>query len=131
MLWGQSIKMYTNHKNLVRDVLGLTCYRVYLWQLRLEEYGPKGIYIKGADNIVADAISWLDFDKKIKTYNINAQVCNMGLVQFFNGCVTKTTKSKALKTDNMYIPIGTGTFVNQLESARAKYSTITFISCEK
>jgi len=29
MLWGQRLKVYTDHKNLVRDVLGLTCDRVY------------------------------------------------------------------------------------------------------
>ncbi len=29
MLWGQQIKVYTNHKNLARDGLGLTSDRVY------------------------------------------------------------------------------------------------------
>ncbi len=29
MLWGQQIKVYTNHKNLTRDGLGLTSDRVY------------------------------------------------------------------------------------------------------
>ncbi len=57
MLWGQDIKVYTDHKNLTRDVLGLTSYRVYCWRLLLEEYAPKIIYIKGIYNTVADAIS--------------------------------------------------------------------------
>jgi hypothetical protein len=46
MLWGQNIMVYTDHKNLTRDALGLTSDRVYWWQLLLEEYAPEIIYIK-------------------------------------------------------------------------------------
>eukprot|EP00804_Cyclotella_cryptica_P021733 CCRYP_012886-RA/>CCRYP_012886-RA protein AED:0.36 eAED:0.36 QI:0/0/0/1/0/0/2/0/222 len=60
MLWGQSIVVYTDHKNLMQDELGLTCDRVYHWRLLLEEY-PEIVYIKGIHNTVADAISHLDF----------------------------------------------------------------------
>ncbi len=56
MLWGQNIKVYTDHKNLTRDALGLTSDRVYHWQLLLEEYAPKIIYIKWNHNTVVDAI---------------------------------------------------------------------------
>jgi hypothetical protein len=56
MLWGQSIKVLTDHKNLTRDALGLTSARVYQWRLLLEEYAPKIIYIKGIHNTVADTI---------------------------------------------------------------------------
>jgi hypothetical protein len=47
MLWGQSIKVYTDHKNLIRMALGMTSDRVYQWRLLLEEYRPKIVYIKG------------------------------------------------------------------------------------
>ncbi len=57
MLWGQDIKVYTDHKNLTRDALGLTSDRVHRWQLLLEEYAPKIIYIKRFHNTVAYAIS--------------------------------------------------------------------------
>jgi hypothetical protein len=57
MLWGQHIKVYTDHKNLIRDALGLTSNRVYQWRLLLEEYAPEIVYIKGIHNTVADAIS--------------------------------------------------------------------------
>jgi hypothetical protein len=60
MLWGQSIVVYTDHKNLTQDALGLTSDRVYRWRLLLEEYGPEIIYIKGIHNTVADAISRLE-----------------------------------------------------------------------
>jgi hypothetical protein len=32
MLWGQDIKVYTDHKHLTRDALGLTSDRVYRWR---------------------------------------------------------------------------------------------------
>jgi hypothetical protein len=47
MLWGQDIKVFTDHKNLTRDALGLTSDRVYHWWLLLEEYAPKIIYVIG------------------------------------------------------------------------------------
>eukprot|EP00804_Cyclotella_cryptica_P014040 CCRYP_002518-RA/>CCRYP_002518-RA protein AED:0.39 eAED:0.39 QI:0/0/0/1/0/0/2/0/150 len=31
ILWGQQIKVYTYHKNLIQDALGLTSDRVYRW----------------------------------------------------------------------------------------------------
>jgi hypothetical protein len=43
MLWGQDIKVYSDHKNLTRDALGLTSDKVYHWQLLLEEDAPEKI----------------------------------------------------------------------------------------
>jgi hypothetical protein len=51
-----------DHKNLMRDALGLTLDQVYRRRLQLEEYGPKIIHIKGIHNTIADAISWLEYD---------------------------------------------------------------------
>ena len=56
MLWG----VYTDHKNLVRDALGITSDWEYRWRLLLEEYGPKIVYIKGIHNTIADVNSWLE-----------------------------------------------------------------------
>jgi hypothetical protein len=69
MLWGQSIKVYTDHKNLTRDALGLTSDRVHRWRLLLEEYAPEIVYIKGVHNTVADAISRLDYDPTLNSTN--------------------------------------------------------------
>ncbi len=65
MLWGQSIKVYADHTNLIRDALGMTLDRVYQWRLLLEEYGPEFVYIKGIHNTVADAISRLEHDPSV------------------------------------------------------------------
>ena len=73
MLWGQKIKVYTDHKNLMRDALGLTSDRVYRWRLLLEEYGPEIIWIKGIHNAVADALSRLDYDPTKNTSEMTPQ----------------------------------------------------------
>jgi hypothetical protein len=61
MIWGQNIKVFTDHANLMRDALGLTSDQVYQWRLLLEEYGPMIIYIKGIHNTMADAVSQLEY----------------------------------------------------------------------
>jgi hypothetical protein len=78
MLWGLSIKVFTDHTNLMRDALGLTADRVYQWRLLLEEYGPKIVYFKGIHNIVADAISLLEYDPSV---NLTAEVYFMTKVK--------------------------------------------------
>ena len=70
MLWGQRIKVYTDHKNLMQDALGFTSDRVYHWRLLLEEYGPEIVYIKGIHNTVADAISCLEYTS-VKSDKVN------------------------------------------------------------
>jgi hypothetical protein len=71
MLWGQDIKVFTDHKNLTRDALCLTSNRVYRWRLLLEEYVPNIIYIKGIHDTAADAILQLEYDPKLNTTNNN------------------------------------------------------------
>ena len=62
MLWGQTLKVYTDHSNLTKYALGSTSDRIYRWRQLIEEYGPEIIYIKGIHNLVADAISRLEYD---------------------------------------------------------------------
>ena len=61
MLWGQKLMVFTDHKKLIQDALGLTSDSVYWWMLLIEEDGPKIVHINGIDNNVANAISRLDF----------------------------------------------------------------------
>eukprot|EP00804_Cyclotella_cryptica_P016236 CCRYP_005727-RA/>CCRYP_005727-RA protein AED:0.31 eAED:0.31 QI:0/-1/0/1/-1/1/1/0/226 len=56
MLWGRRLRVYTDHKNLIQDALGLTSDRILL----LKEFGPKIVYIKGTHITVANAIFHLD-----------------------------------------------------------------------
>jgi hypothetical protein len=65
MLWGQTIKVYTDYKNLTQDAFGLSSDRVYHWWLLLEEFAPEIVYIIGIHNTVADAISWLDYNPAV------------------------------------------------------------------
>jgi len=62
MLLGQTIKVFTDHKNLVHDHFNMD--RVMRWRLLLEEFGPQLTHIKGANNIVADALSGLDISEE-------------------------------------------------------------------
>ena len=64
ILLGQQIKIYTDHKNLTFTQFNTE--RVMRWRMVLEEYGPELIYIKGQDNVVADALSRLDLLPDIK-----------------------------------------------------------------
>ncbi len=65
MLWGQNIKVFTDHANLMRDALGSTLDRVYQWRLLLEEYKPKIVCIKRIHNTVADTVLQLEYDPSV------------------------------------------------------------------
>ena len=51
ILIGQKIIVHTNHKNLVYKTFNTKC--VIHWLLLIKEFGPKLLYIKGEENIVA------------------------------------------------------------------------------
>ena len=58
ILIGHKIIVYTDHKNLTCK--NFNTERVMRWRLILEEFGPELRYIKGEDNVVADALSRLN-----------------------------------------------------------------------
>jgi hypothetical protein len=62
ILLGHEIEVHTDHKNLVYKHFNTE--RVMRWRLLLEEFGPKLLYIKGANNIVADALSRLELTEE-------------------------------------------------------------------
>jgi hypothetical protein len=94
MLWGQHIKVYTDHKNLTWDALGLTLDRVYWWRLILEEYGSEIVYIKGIHNTVADAISRLEYVSP-DTPSKDAMMCQSWMTFSKRWCKYKLTKITA------------------------------------
>ncbi|MGH7974221.1 MAG: reverse transcriptase/ribonuclease H family protein, partial [bacterium] len=61
ILLGQQLVVFTDHKNLIHNTP--TTDRVMRWRLLLEEYAPEIKYIKGANNLVADALSRLATDE--------------------------------------------------------------------
>jgi len=58
ILLGQRIHVYGDHKNLTYKNFNTD--RVLRWRLILEEFSPELIYIKGQNNVIADALSCLD-----------------------------------------------------------------------
>ena len=58
ILLGQQIRIYTDHENLTYKKFNSE--RVMRWRLYIEEYSPDLQYVKGENNVVADALSRLD-----------------------------------------------------------------------
>jgi len=70
ILLGHKIIVHTDHKNLTCK--NFNTERVMRWRLVLEEFGPELHYIKGEDNVVADALSRLEMmslEEFQETYN--------------------------------------------------------------
>ena len=62
ILLGQQIKVHTDHENLTYKKFNSD--RVMRWRLYIEEYSPDLYYIKGGNNVMADALSRLDIDEE-------------------------------------------------------------------
>ena len=69
ILLGQQITVFTDHKNLTYT--NFNTERVMRWRLVLEEFGPDLQYIKGENNVVADALSRLDIDDEQEIFNVS------------------------------------------------------------
>ena len=100
MLWGQRLKVFTDHKNLTRDALGMTSDRVYRWRLLLEEYGPEIVYIKGIDNTVADAMSRLEYDPEKNIQDLTYNECFYNMAKLFSHCDTGDTNDIYFNSHN-------------------------------
>ena len=69
ILLGHQITVYTDHKKLTYNFFNTE--RVMLWPLILEEFGPELKYIKGENNVVADALSCLENINNKEILNIS------------------------------------------------------------
>lgn len=65
ILLGQQIVVYTDHQNLTYKVFNVE--RVMRWRLIIEQFGVELRYIKGENNIVADALSRLGLEPSLKS----------------------------------------------------------------
>jgi RNase H-like domain found in reverse transcriptase/Integrase zinc binding domain len=63
MIYGYPIDVYSDHLNWTHDKSVLKNARVMKWRLLIQEFAPTLHYIKGEKNIVADALSRLDFEE--------------------------------------------------------------------
>ena len=62
ILFGYSINVFSNHKNLVYAAnLSESSQQVTQWRLILEEFGPNLQHIAGVDNIIAVTLNLLTF----------------------------------------------------------------------
>jgi hypothetical protein len=70
ILLGQQIKVFTDHKNVTYVNFNTQC--VIHWCMVIEDFAPELVYIPGAKNIVADAISCLETSDTIdlNTFNL-------------------------------------------------------------
>ena len=57
MLLGQKITVFTDHKNLTYPSTDFSSDRVLRQRLTVDEFGAKLVYVKGVNNVVADALS--------------------------------------------------------------------------
>ena len=69
ILLGHPITVYTDHKNLTYKFFNIE--RVMRWRLILEEFGPELKYIKGENNVIADALSRLEKSPNQEILNIS------------------------------------------------------------
>ena len=69
ILLGHQITVYTDHKNITYKFFNTE--HVMRWRLILEEFGPEMKYIKGENNVVADALSRLEKSPNQEILNIS------------------------------------------------------------
>jgi hypothetical protein len=78
ILLGQKIEVHTDHENLTYK--NINSDRIMRWRLYIEEHSPDLQYIKGTQNVVADALSCLEIEE---TPFEDTQESFLGLMECF------------------------------------------------
>jgi RNase H-like domain found in reverse transcriptase len=86
ILLGQQIEVFTDHKNLVYKTFNTE--RAMRWRLVIKEFGPKLTYIKGASNIIADALSRMHLTEQDFGPEVFATDAEAGTSQLTSLCPT-------------------------------------------
>lgn len=68
ILLGYNIIVHTDHKNLLYGKLSND--RLIRWRLLIEEYGAEFVHVSGTSNVVADALSRLDYDDEMEVAHL-------------------------------------------------------------
>ena len=83
ILYGHTINVYTDHKNLTHSNTQTVSQRIMQWRLVIEEFGVNLIYIKGEHNVAADALSRLlrrdidasEIENSVTEFLENNEIC--------------------------------------------------------
>ena len=69
IILGHQTTVYTDHKNMTYKIFNTE--RIMRWSLILKEFGPELKYVKGENNVVADALSQLEMNDNQEILNIS------------------------------------------------------------
>ena len=118
MLLGANIHVYTYHNNLTYNTLTTQC--VFQWHLFIEIFYPTFQYIKGMDNVFADALSSLSqFDDSITemelispdvTIDINTETFS---IEFDNDTLLESLLHCPILPDKIIFPLEYPLFCSQ------------------
>ena len=120
ILLGHKIIIWTDHQNLCSPKTVHECQRVMRQRLLLEEYGAEIRHIAGTSNVVADAISRLNYEpeeaRKLENYSVHEleSVNDFDVLQLpYIARVQSENKDEFAKYERRTEPCGTRLFVHK------------------
>ena len=111
---GHEIEVFTDHKNLVYK--NFNTERVMQWRLLIEEFGPKLTYIKGENNIVADALSRLrlkEVDFSLEAFAADDETSDFPTDFPLSYAQIAHEQNKDVKLQDAFVKTGQTTYVKE------------------